>query len=125
VRIQRNFLWGGSIEEKKLGWVNWDHICLPKEQGGLGVKNLELFNVALLSKWKWRFLDDGEAVWLDLLRFRYGHFSTRLLSWDWNINGARESLWWKDVMGIGRECEVDLFKSNVGCGVGNDNNIGF
>jgi hypothetical protein len=81
--------------------------------------------VALLSKWKWRFLDDGEAVWLDLLRFRYGHFSTRLLSWDWNINGARESLWLKDVTGIGREGEVDLFKSNVGCGVGNNNNIGF
>ncbi|MCI07485.1 LINE-1 reverse transcriptase like, partial [Trifolium medium] len=69
VRIQRNFLWGGGVEDKKLCWVKWDQICLPKEQGGLGVKNLELFNLALLSKWKWRFLADGDAVWADLLRF--------------------------------------------------------
>jgi hypothetical protein len=50
VRIQRNFLWGGGSEEKRLCWVKWDIICLPKEQGGLGVKNLMLFNKALLSK---------------------------------------------------------------------------
>jgi hypothetical protein len=29
VRIQRNFLWGGGLEEKKLCWVKWDAICLP------------------------------------------------------------------------------------------------
>jgi hypothetical protein len=50
VRIQRNFLWGGSIENKKLCWIKWDQICLPRNKGGLGVKNLELFNLALLSK---------------------------------------------------------------------------
>ncbi|PNY01532.1 ribonuclease H [Trifolium pratense] len=57
--IQRNFLWGGGLEDKKLCWVKWDQICLPKEQGGLGVKNLDLFNRALLCKWKWRFLIDN------------------------------------------------------------------
>jgi hypothetical protein len=36
--IQRNFLWGGGREEKKICWVKWDQICLPKEKGGLGVK---------------------------------------------------------------------------------------
>jgi hypothetical protein len=44
VKIQRNFLWGGGLEEKRLCWVKWDQICLPKEQGGLGVKNLDTFN---------------------------------------------------------------------------------
>jgi hypothetical protein len=36
--IQRNFLWGGGREDKKICWVKWDQICLPKEKGGLGVK---------------------------------------------------------------------------------------
>jgi hypothetical protein len=79
VRLQRNFLWGGGAADKRLCWVKWDQVCLPKEQGGLGVKNLELFNMALLSKWKWRFLSDDEAMWADLLRFRYGHLPTHLL----------------------------------------------
>jgi hypothetical protein len=70
VRLQRNFLWGGGLEEKKLCWVKWDQICLPKEQGGLGVKNLDLFNSASLGKWKWRFLNGSEALWAKLLRFR-------------------------------------------------------
>jgi hypothetical protein len=50
VRIQRNFLWEEGLNDKKICWVNWDPICLPTDKGGLGVKNLELFNVALLSK---------------------------------------------------------------------------
>jgi hypothetical protein len=79
VRLQRNFLWGGGVDDKRLCWVKWDQVCLPKEQGCLGVKNLELFNMALLRKWKWRFLSDEEAVWADLLRFRYGHLPTHLL----------------------------------------------
>ncbi|MCH88092.1 LINE-1 reverse transcriptase like, partial [Trifolium medium] len=117
VRIQRNFLWGGGIEDKKLGWVKLEQICLPKDQGGLGVKNLEFFNAALLSKWKWRFLVDGEAVWSDLLKFRYGHLPTRLMTEASNVNGSKESIWWKDVLGIGRLGEDDWFKSNIGCGL--------
>ena len=34
VSLQRNFLWGGSHELKKIAWVKWDVICLPKEDGG-------------------------------------------------------------------------------------------
>ncbi|GAU21257.1 hypothetical protein TSUD_286670 [Trifolium subterraneum] len=115
VRIQRNFLWGGGIEDKKLCWVRWDQICLPKDQGGLGVKNLEVFNGALLSKWKWRFLVDGEAVWSDLLKFRYGHLPSSLLCGAPNTIGIKESLWWKDILSIGGQGQADWFKSHVRC----------
>ncbi|GAU30605.1 hypothetical protein TSUD_62250 [Trifolium subterraneum] len=43
VRIQRNFLWGGGIEDKKLCWVKWDQICRPKDQGGYGHLPTQLF----------------------------------------------------------------------------------
>jgi hypothetical protein len=79
VRLQRNFLWGGGGDGKKLCWVKWNQICSPKDKGGLGVKNLELFNMALLSKWKWHFLCDNDAMWAALLRFRYGHLPTQVL----------------------------------------------
>ncbi|MCI26010.1 hypothetical protein A2U01_0047201, partial [Trifolium medium] len=39
--------------------------------------------------------------------------------------GAKDSIWWKDVMGIGRSSEEKWFKLNAGCGVGDGNNIGF
>ncbi|MCH81419.1 LINE-1 reverse transcriptase like, partial [Trifolium medium] len=73
IKLQRNFLWGGGMDAKKLCWVRWENICLPKDKGGLGVKDLEIFNQSLLSKWKWRCVVDTDAVWYNLLRFRYGN----------------------------------------------------
>jgi hypothetical protein len=43
-------------ERKKVNWIRWDIVCKSKKDGGLGVKNLELFNVDLYAKWRWRFL---------------------------------------------------------------------
>ena len=50
VRLQRNFLWGGSSEQNKIAWIRWDMVCLPKEEGGLGVKDITSFNISLLEK---------------------------------------------------------------------------
>ena len=50
-RIQRNFLWGSSIECFKYPLVAWEKVCLPREMGGLGIRKLVPFNQALLGKW--------------------------------------------------------------------------
>jgi hypothetical protein len=118
-------LWGGGIAAKKICWVKWDQICLPKARGGLGVKNLDLFNLALLGKWKWRFLNDSGAVWADLLRFRYGHLPTILMGNQPLTSSSRNSIWWRDVIGYGRGQQHNWFTSNVRCRVGDGNNIGF
>ena len=50
-KIQHKFLWGGGNLERKLHLVNWETVCLCKEKGGLGIRNLSKFNRALLRKW--------------------------------------------------------------------------
>ena len=52
-KIQRDFLWGGMGKGKKFHLVNWSHVCQPLKMGGLGVRNLRIFNQALLGKWLW------------------------------------------------------------------------
>jgi hypothetical protein len=37
----------------------------------LGIKNLDLFNHALLSKWKWRRLVVTDNPWDKLMEFRH------------------------------------------------------
>uniref|UniRef100_A0A7N2RE27 RNase H type-1 domain-containing protein n=1 Tax=Quercus lobata TaxID=97700 RepID=A0A7N2RE27_QUELO len=39
-----------------------DHLCHPKNQGGLGFMHLRDFNQALLSKAVWRFLVDKDSL---------------------------------------------------------------
>lgn len=37
----KQLLWGGDKEERKINWVNWDKMCKPLEDRGLGLKNLK------------------------------------------------------------------------------------
>ena len=46
VKIQRRFLWGGGHDQNKIAWISWEKVCLPKERGGLGIKDVNAFNIA-------------------------------------------------------------------------------
>jgi hypothetical protein len=102
VSIQRNFLWGGSCNKSKIAWVKWVDVCRPKEEGGLGVRDLRLMNISLLAKWRWRLLMSHDLLWKSVLEAKYGvgiSFSSELAKFN-NVKFA--SLWWKDLCCLGR-----------------------
>ncbi|MCH79554.1 cysteine-rich receptor-like protein kinase [Trifolium medium] len=66
-----------------------------KEFGGLGVRQLREFNVALLGKWCWRLLVDRGGLWYRVLVARYGEVAGRLVA-----GGRRDSQWWRVVAKI-------------------------
>ena len=37
--------------EGKAHLINWKVVCSPKEEGGLGIRKIDLLNKALLGKW--------------------------------------------------------------------------
>jgi len=51
-KSQTRFLWGWGQEGRKIAWVRWEKLCRPKQEGGLGIRDLGKFSVALLGKWK-------------------------------------------------------------------------
>ncbi|RZC16876.1 Formin-like protein 20 [Glycine soja] len=90
---RRRFLWGGGVEEKKIAWVKWESVCLPKEKGGIGIRDIRKFNYAFLGKWKWSFFYNKGELWARILDSKYG---------DWRhleeaTRGNRASTWWKDI----------------------------
>lgn len=53
-------LWQGEHNSRKYHLVDWDTVCLPKDQGGLGVLDLRVTNICLLAKWLWNLeFSDG------------------------------------------------------------------
>jgi hypothetical protein len=98
VRIQRDFLWGGVNGKKKLSWVKWKVVCQDKKKGGLGVRDLELVNLSLLMKWRWRLLNREEVgLWKDVLIAKYGDFILHNASWSNRPYPYFASNWWKDI----------------------------
>ncbi|GAU10016.1 hypothetical protein TSUD_288060 [Trifolium subterraneum] len=47
-------------------------VCKLKSDGGLGVRDLRVVNLALLGKWRWRIISGGVGIWRDIILARYG-----------------------------------------------------
>ena len=44
------FWWGQRREERKIHWLNKNKLMKPKNEGGIGFQDLQLFNKALLAR---------------------------------------------------------------------------
>ena len=72
-KLQRDFLWGDS----KTRLVGWDKVCAPIANGGLSIRKLTTFNMALLGKWLWRFGKEENQLWRRLVASKFGE------EWGW------------------------------------------
>lgn len=59
-------------EEFKFHLIKWEMVCRPISNGGLGIKNLRVFNQALLVKCLWRYTKEPEALWKMVIENKYG-----------------------------------------------------
>ncbi|GJX81111.1 hypothetical protein Tco_0329260 [Tanacetum coccineum] len=47
----RGFLWCHGSMRRGMAKVAWEDVCLPKEEGGIGIRRLGTFNQALKQVW--------------------------------------------------------------------------
>lgn len=71
--ICRKFWWKSVGEERGTAWIAWDTMCRPKRNGGMGLKNISLFNQALLMKQAWQLLQFPHSLVSRVLKAKYFH----------------------------------------------------
>ncbi|XP_024195789.1 uncharacterized mitochondrial protein AtMg00310-like [Rosa chinensis] len=86
-----NFWWGYTDTKSKIHWNAWPKLCEAKSKGGIGFREFNTFNKALLAKQCWRILKNPNALWVKVLKGRYFPNSSflsakngRRPSWGWN-----------------------------------------
>nr|GEV75780.1 putative reverse transcriptase zinc-binding domain-containing protein [Tanacetum cinerariifolium] len=63
-QIMRGFLWSQDNTSRGKVKVAWDVVCLPKQEGGLGIRRLDHFNKALMVSHVWKLLSLKESLWV-------------------------------------------------------------
>lgn len=62
--VCRSYLWHGEANNNTPGNVGWDKVCRPKKEGGLGIRNLELWNLAAVGKIAWHISTMQDSLWV-------------------------------------------------------------
>ncbi|XP_062103908.1 uncharacterized protein LOC133815033 [Humulus lupulus] len=78
-RLCSGFLWGLNGNRCKIHMASWDKVYLPEAFGGLGFRNGQRRNHAILAKYIWAISEKHDVLWVinsqlltydNLLRFR-------------------------------------------------------
>nr|GEW73720.1 hypothetical protein [Tanacetum cinerariifolium] len=91
-RLLKYFLWSKSESVKGKAKVAWSSICKPKDQGGFGLRNLKVWNHALLAKHVWNIAIKKDSLWCITYRDLYdGRLASSLTVNEMITNG--EWMW--------------------------------
>ncbi|GKA88942.1 reverse transcriptase [Tanacetum coccineum] len=108
---QQLFFWHGDAHGKHIHWLSWDCLSKPKDEEGIGFRDLHSFNLALLAKQGWRLIINPESFWARILKGLYfpkGNFLTA-------SKGSHASWLWQSLL-LGRDVLLQGIRWQVGNG---------
>ncbi|XP_058073110.1 uncharacterized protein LOC131221824 [Magnolia sinica] len=91
-RAMANFFWGSSEKGNKRHWVNWQSVCTPVLEGGLGIRTFEDISRVIRIKMGWQLLQGG-SLWAKFTSTRY--FRKFIASN--GVNGQLSSSSWNEI----------------------------
>ncbi|CAA7016157.1 unnamed protein product [Microthlaspi erraticum] len=72
--VLTRFWWDDNLDKRKMSWVSWDKLTIPKNCGGLGFREIEVFSDALLAKIGARMIQHPDSLLSQVLMGKYCHY---------------------------------------------------
>ncbi|CAL9248346.1 unnamed protein product [Arabidopsis halleri] len=108
------FLWKGSLEGHHSARVSWETVTKPKEQGGLGIRDLIYWNKACTIKLIWLLFFQSGSVWVAWIKL---HFLRGSLNSFWTMKRRQNFSWLANKLLKYREEAFKWIKLRVGNGI--------
>ncbi|KAK1302693.1 hypothetical protein QJS10_CPB12g01020 [Acorus calamus] len=70
-QICRRFFWAGEEGKAKIMSVSWEDICVPMNEGGLGIKCIAEWNEAAMGTRLWEIATYHSSLWATWMAGRY------------------------------------------------------
>ncbi|KAL9663301.1 hypothetical protein QQ045_028141 [Rhodiola kirilowii] len=86
--ICANFLWSGKSTRKGCHLLDWNSVCSEKKEGGLGIKNLDIMNDAMVMNQLWELNKNNLNVWSEWIKAYW----TKGTHW-WENDSLIQSSW--------------------------------
>jgi hypothetical protein len=93
----RRYWWDAERGRRKTHWISWDIMMHPKDHGGVGFRDMRLFNQALLARRAWRLVNSPNTPCAQILKAKY-YPDGALLDTVFTANGS--SSWLAIVHGL-------------------------
>ncbi|KAF5805415.1 putative reverse transcriptase zinc-binding domain-containing protein [Helianthus annuus] len=95
-KFMRRFLWNAGSQGRAKAKVAWSDVCLPKTEGGLGIRSISDVNKALMTSHIWSIVTRRKSLWVDWI---YAHKLNDRSFWDVNPRGS-VSWGWRKLLAI-------------------------
>jgi hypothetical protein len=92
------FWWGGGSNNRGIKWLAWDKLACPKEESGLGFRNFQSFNMAMVAKQGWNFMSNPTSLVARVYKARHETdvIASRAAVLLWFICQIRNNKVWND-----------------------------
>ncbi|KAG7573766.1 Reverse transcriptase zinc-binding domain [Arabidopsis suecica] len=105
------FLWRGNIDQSRGARVSWATVCLPKPEGGLGLRRFAAWNKTLSLRYVWLLFSEHTSLWADW--HKHHHLQNDSF---WSIKESTKFSWmWNSLLKL-RPTAANFLKSIVGNG---------
>ncbi|XP_022003043.1 uncharacterized protein LOC110900463 [Helianthus annuus] len=92
----RRFLWNAGTDGRVRAKVAWKDVCLPKKEGGLGIRSIADVNKALITNHIWSIITKRKSLWVNWLH----SYKLKGKSF-WDIPSRGSMSWgWRKILSI-------------------------